>query len=149
LKKNQLYRILRVGKLTDSVIYYTLKKYLDFASNYEEIPFFQMITQTEAELLTKVQLLQTKLNKQLATQIVENRARTGGGSLPGETFTSWALLIDEPNEVNVKAHHELMDSPKPIITFLKEGKLMVDTVTVKDEDLDYLASQLTKVYKSL
>lgn len=149
LKKNQLYRILRVGKLTDAVIYYTLKKYLDFASNYEEIPFFQMITQTEAELLTKAEFLQTKLNRQLTTQIVENRARTGGGSMPGETFTSWALLIDEPNEINVKAHHELMDSPKPIITFLKEGKLMVDTLTVKAEDLDYLASQLTKVYKSL
>ena len=149
LKKNQLYRILRVGKLTDSVIYYTLKKYLDFQTNIKQIPFFQMITQTEAELLVKVQLLQTKLNNHLSTSIVENRARTGGGSMPGETFASQALQIDEANETNVKAHHELMNSAKPIITFLKEGKLMVDTLTVKAEDLDYLASELIKVYKAL
>lgn len=148
LKKNPLYRILRVGKLTDSVLYYTLKNYLDFDADFAEIPFFKMLNQTATELKNKAEKL-TSLLDNISKDIIETKVRTGGGSMPSVTLKSYAVQIAEAEEKNVKANLCLLESTKPIITYLSQGMLNIDIIAVEEEDLIYISEEINRVYKSL
>lgn len=146
LRKNQFYRVLRVGKLTYTVLYYTLLNYLNFKENYEKIPFFKMITQSESVLKERANKILSLLSTDISSYLSENKARTGGGSLPSESFNSWAIRIAEPEDKNVFAHLELMKSSKPIVSFLRDGYFMLDVVAIKDQDIAYIAREINRVY---
>lgn len=149
LKKNPLYRILRVGKLTDSVLYYTLKNYLDFENNFKEIPFFKMLNQTEEELKIKAEKLELMISPKISKEIVSTKVKTGGGSMPSVSLNSFAIQINEAEDKNARAYLKLLDSEKAIVSYLAQGKLNVDIIAVNEEDLNYIAQEIDKVYSTL
>ena len=149
LKKNPLYRILRVGKLTDSVLYYTLKNYLNFAHDFKEIPFFKMLNQTENQLREKVEELYSLIDSTIAKDIVKTQVSTGGGSMPGVVLNSYAIQVNEVDEQNAKAYLELLNLPKPIVTYLAQGKLHIDIISVNYDDFNYISQEINKVYNKL
>ena len=149
LKKNPLYRILRVGKLTDSVLYYTLKNYLNFERDFEEIPFFKMLKQTDSQLKNKAVYLDSFLDVSIAKEIVQTKVKTGGGSMPSVSLNSYAIKIAEAEEINARAYLELLDLPRPIVTYLAQGKLNIDIISVNEDDLKYISQEINKIYKKL
>lgn len=149
LKKNPLYRILRVGKLTDSVLYYTLKNYLDFDSDFAEIPFFKMINQTESQLKVKAEKLYSLITPDISKEIIKTNVSPGGGSMPSVSLVSYAIQITEADEKNAQAYLDLLESPKPIIAYLSHGKLNIDIISVEEEDFNYISEEIKKVYKKL
>lgn len=146
LKKNPLYRVLRVGKLTDSVLYYTLKNYLNFDLNFNEIPFFQMLNQTTEDILFKAEKLLSNLKKDIKAKIVVSSASIGGGSMPGEKLPSYALEITAEEEKNVKNHLKLLSCEKAIIGYLYQGRLIIDLIAIQNDDLEYIAKNINLIY---
>ncbi len=149
LKKNPLYRILRVGKLTDSVLYYTLKNYLDFEQGCNEIPFFKMLQQTKEELEEKAYKLESLIDKDIKHRVTETKVRTGGGSMPGVTLDSFALQITEADDKNAQAYLRLLDLPRPIVAYLTQGKLNIDLMAIYQDDFNYISNEINKLYLSL
>ena len=149
LKKNPLYRILRVGKLTDSVLYYTLKNYLDFQQGFYEIPFFKMLNQSQKQLKEKALKLKSLINPNIKTCIIETKVKTGGGSMPGVTLDSYAIQFYEPDEYNAQAYLNLLDLPKPIVTYLTQGKLNIDIIAIDEIDFNYISEEINKEYKKI
>ena len=149
LKKNPLYRILRVGKITDSILYYTLKNYLNFETDYQEIPFFKMLAQTDQQLKSKADNLNSLIREDIKHLIVKTKVRTGGGSMPGEEIDSYALQIIESDDKNAKVYLQLLDLPKPIVTYLTQGKLNIDIMAVDEKDLNYISEEINKIYKKI
>lgn len=149
LKKNPLYRILRVGKLTDSVLYYTLKNYLDFDNNFAEIPFFKMLNQSETDLKAKAEKLNSLLTPDISKQLINTLVSTGGGSMPSVSLNSYAIQISEAEELNASAYLALLDLSRPIVTYLHQGKLNLDIIALDDQDLTYISQEINKVYKKL
>ncbi len=149
LKKNPLYRILRVGKLTDSVLYYTLKNYLNFDKDFEQIPFFKMLNQTANQLEEKASTLDTLLDKKIKKEVISTKIKTGGGSMPSVSLDSYAIQISEAEDKNASAYLKLLDLSRPIVTYLTQGKLNIDIISVENEDLIYISEEINKVYRDL
>lgn len=149
LRKNPLYRVLRVGKLTYSVLYSTISNYINFEQTSDNIPFFKMLNQSQETLQKRARMLMKSIDRKLNPQVVTNVAKPGGGALPKECFTSYAILIDVDQNINYHAHLELMKQHKPIVTILRDSKLVLDVVTLFDSDFDYIANSINNVYKQL
>lgn len=146
LKKNPLYRILRVGKLTDAVLYFTLKNYLHFEKDFVEIPFFKMLNQSQDFIKDKAERLSSLLNPKIEHQVIPSKARTGGGSMPGVVLDSYAIEISESDEKNASNYLKLLDLDKPIITYLSQGKLIIDLITVNNSDFKYISDEINQLY---
>ncbi len=149
LKKNPLYRILRVGKLTDAVLYYTLKNYLNFQKDFQEIPFFKILSQGNDSLLNKAKTLSSFLNNKINHKIIKSLARTGGGSMPGERLDSFAIEISETERNITLLYLGLMEAEKPIVSYLQQGKLILDIIAVEESDIEYIAEEINNIFKKL
>jgi len=146
LKRNPLYRVLRVGKLTETVLYETLKEHL-LPEKDMAIPLFKMINQDTHQLEFKANKLVSMLD--VTSSIITTNARVGGGTLPQKKISSSAIQIAETESSNVKAFHELLKLDKPILSYLKDGKLVLDVIAVDVVDLEYIASMINNIYNGL
>ncbi len=90
LKKNQLLRMLRVDKITISILEETIKAYLK--EDYRSIPTLWMLFQSEESLEKRVTNIQTELGEQICS-VIKSTTVMGGGTLPNREFPTVALHI--------------------------------------------------------
>ena len=139
LKKNQYLRAFRVDKLVLSTLEGTLKYYLDEREAIKEIPTLRMITENKLEVEKRAKKLQNLLEeKGIVTQIVESRAKIGGGSMPEETVPSYALKFNG-NAQELERYFRLGSSS--IIGRISEGAFILDLKTIRDEDMDIIVKK--------
>lgn len=89
LKKNQLLRMLRVDKITLSILEETIKAYL--REDYKNIPTLWMLLQSEESLLVRVSNIQKMIEN---TKVVKSKTVMGGGTLPNREFPTVALHVE-------------------------------------------------------
>jgi L-seryl-tRNA(Ser) seleniumtransferase len=89
LKKNQLLRMLRVDKITLSLLEETIKAYLQ--EKYEQIPTLWMLLQSVESLHVRVQKIQEMFAEKC--DIVQSTTVMGGGTLPNREFPTVALHV--------------------------------------------------------
>ena len=98
-----------------------------------------MISTPLAGIEKRVKALERKLDKAgLETGMVASTATIGGGSLPGETLPSKALVLwsaGPPQELSRK----LRLSEPPVIARIDQDTLMLDLLTVLPEQDNALA----------
>lgn len=94
LKQHPLARALRVDKTTIAALEATLLAYVRGRAT-QEIPVWQMISASQAELQARAAQVVTAIGSTQA-HIIESVSTIGGGSLPGETLASVAVAIDHP-----------------------------------------------------
>lgn len=142
LKKNQYLRAFRVDKLVLSALESTLKFYLDEREAVREIPTLRMIIEDKSEVLKRAEKLQGLLKeKEIFTEIIESRAKIGGGSMPEETVPSYALVFDG-NPLELERYFRTGDIN--IIGRIAEDSFILDVKTIRDEDVDIIVE---KAYK--
>lgn len=90
LKNNQLLRMLRVDKITLSILEETLKAYL--IEDYKLIPTLWMLSQDIDLLRERAQTMQKAIGKEKC-KVIETTTFMGGGTLPNRQFPSIALHI--------------------------------------------------------
>ena len=90
LKKNQLLRMLRVDKITLSILEETIKAYL--LQDYEQIPTLKLLFQSIDSLEKRALKIQSSLGKGVC-DIVKSTTFMGGGTLPNKKFPTIALHI--------------------------------------------------------
>lgn len=145
LKKNQYLRAFRVDKLVLSALEGTLKYYLDEREAVKEIPTLRMITENKKEVLKRAEKLQEMLGKKgILTQILETRAKIGGGSMPEETIPSYALSFSEDA---VKLEKYFRSGYINIIGRIHENLFILDLKTIKDEDMELIVEKAEKIIK--
>lgn len=139
LKKNQYLRAFRVDKLVLSALESTLKFYLDEREAVREIPTLRMITEDKSEVLKRAEKLQGLLKeKEIFTEIIESRAKIGGGSMPEETVPSYALVFDG-NPLELERYFRTGDIN--IIGRIAEDSFILDVKTIRDEDMDIIVEK--------
>ncbi|BAI79781.1 L-seryl-tRNA(Sec) selenium transferase [Deferribacter desulfuricans SSM1] len=142
LKKNHLLRMLRVDKLTLSILQETLKCYI--LGNTNEIKSLSLFAQDKTSLLKKAKKLEKLLKKQnisnLILKIEEVETYTGGGSCPMSTQHSIGLILNhnkiKPNTIEKK----LRDFDPPIICRIQNDSIILDLRTIFDSDLKIVAN---------
>jgi len=90
LKKNQLLRMLRVDKITLSILEETIKAYLK--ENYTHIPTLWMLFQSEESLHVRANNMLEKVGLS-ACNIIKSKTVMGGGTLPNREFPTVALHV--------------------------------------------------------
>lgn len=138
LKAHPLTRALRLDKLSLTALAQTLKLY--FTTPLETIPTLRMLSLTSKELLAQTEILALQLTKMLdpsvlVATVVTETGRVGGGTLPGLELVSPALALAPLRGSADKLASWLVHFKKqPIITRIKENRVLLDLRTVQGED---------------
>ncbi len=93
LTKHPLMRAIRLDKLIMAALQATLHSYM-VGSALDDIPIWQMIRADHATIRQRVNDVALQLSD--AWQIRACESTIGGGSLPGDTLPSWALVLPHP-----------------------------------------------------
>ncbi len=137
LKKNQLLRMLRVDKITLSILEETIKAYLE--ENYKLIPTLNMLFTSLEELEKRAKTLAKQID---GCQVVQTTTFMGGGTLPNRSFPSIALQLNGKATTLEKAFRE-----KDIIGRIEDDKFLLDVRCILPEQEEYVVSVAKKVLK--
>jgi L-seryl-tRNA(Ser) seleniumtransferase len=150
IRRNPLFRALRVDKLTIAALEATLKSYLRGA--YNEIPTLRMIRTSAEELASRAAKFAEQLRSSLpADAKLEVRAGfsvIGGGSTPDQQLPTHLIAITSPRQSPSQLEDRLRrpDRGTPVIARIEDNCLLLDLRTVfPDEELalaDALVSAL-------
>lgn len=147
IKKNQLLRAFRVGKLTLAAVEATLISYLDEKNAKKEIPTARMISLSKDEIKEKADKLYSMLNdiKGIDIKIEESRAKIGGGAYPVDTLYSLSIAIYDKDLDKLEKHLRL--SKYHIISTVHDDKLYLDVRTIFEEEFEMIKEVLIDYYE--
>ncbi|CZE45837.1 L-seryl-tRNA(Sec) selenium transferase [Campylobacter geochelonis] len=136
IKKNQLMRMLRVDKITLSLLNESLKVYIN--KEFHLIQTQHQIYKSLDELEKMANLVKEQINANC--EVVKTTTFVGGGTMPCRQYPSVALAFTaNPEELEAKFREKL------IIGRIENDKFMLDFRSVMDENLD----EIIRVCKEL
>ena len=139
LKKNQLLRMLRVDKITLSLLEETIKIYLK--EEYHLIPTLRMLFATTDELKKRALHVERQINSK-SVNTVEVKTVMGGGTLPNREFPSIALHVE-----GRASHLEREFRKKLIIGRIENDKFLLDFRTILPKDETKLIEIINEILK--
>ena len=126
LRKHPLMRAIRPDKLTLAALGATLVHYLRGEAE-REVPVWRMISASFEALESRAR----SLAAQLGASAVETRSAIGGGSLPGQTQPSWAVVLDTPAPDKLAA--ALRHAEPPVIGRIEDNRVLLDLRAILPE----------------
>jgi L-seryl-tRNA(Ser) seleniumtransferase len=126
LRKNPLFRALRVDKLIIQALETTLRALV--FERYEQIPALRMIRATPDEIRARAERIRGLIPK---LELTEGQSVAGGGSTPGQTLATWLLAV--PGNAR-KIERTLRSGSPPVIARIEEDRVVVDLRTVLAEE---------------
>jgi len=140
LRRHPLMRALRLDKMTLAALEATLRLYRDPDMAIQRIPVLRMLAQTNAALQARARRLAQLLDGVAAVEIEESHGYAGGGALPEERLASWAAVLSHA-ELSPDALAAQLRAGRPgVVGRVAGGKLILDMLTVADEEVIELAA---------
>jgi L-seryl-tRNA(Ser) seleniumtransferase len=147
IRRNPLFRALRVDKLTIATLETTLAAYLRGA--LDEVPALRMIRLPLEEISRRAEALARRLGRELGPNEAEIELRDGtsvigGGSTPAQSLLTRLLAVRSPRHsaAELEARLRRPDRLTPVIARIEEDRLVVDLRTVFPEQEEALAAAL-------
>jgi L-seryl-tRNA(Ser) seleniumtransferase len=135
VRRNPLFRALRVDKLTIAVLEYVLRAYLK--GEPDRIPTWRMLHTTENELMTRAQSFAERVGQ--GAEALSLKSVVGGGSAPEAYLPSWGVALDPALEASLR------QSDPPVIARIEDGRLILDFRTVFPEEENELLTVVRKL----
>lgn len=151
IAKAPMMRALRVGKMTIAALTVSLRNYLRDEDLLANMPFFGMLNRSQ-EMLQQMgnNLLASLRANGLDGCMEASLTQVGGGSLPHLKIPSQAVEIVLPQSVSPKAvFMALLRRENPVLTILREGRLMVDVLSLFEHQIDEIATAVAEVCAQL
>jgi len=151
IRKNPLFRALRVDKLTISALEATVALYLK--EDLRSIPALRMMSMTREEVAARAQPLAEKLGeiKGFSVALEDGESVVGGGSTPGHSLPTILLAVTHAGLSAQDLEARLRRNSPPIISRIERGRLLLDLRTVfpEQEDLVFCAfERMTEMMNS-
>jgi L-seryl-tRNA(Ser) seleniumtransferase len=144
IRKNPLFRALRVDKMFYAALEATLLAYL--REDYDSIPVLRMMRLPDSELQRRAEEIARQLrasSPQIEIEVVESRSVIGGGSAPGATLPSRALAVRSTKLSADKLLEQLRGWQTPIVARVEDDRVLLDLRTVEPKhDLAILSALL-------
>lgn len=136
IKQNQLLRMLRVDKITLSILNETIKAYLD--KNYELISILNQIYKP----LNKLENLAKKVkdNIKFKSDIINSTTFIGGGTMPNKNYPTIALAISGDANLNEKKFRKA-----GIIGRIENKKFLLDFRSILEEQIPNLINSINGI----
>jgi len=122
LRRHPLQRALRADKLTLAALEATLTLYLDAP---DRIPVVAALREDADTVRTRAERLAAEVDG----AVEETRARVGGGALPLAELPSFACAVEESLAAPLRR------GDPPVIGIVRDGRLLLDCRTLRDEDV--------------
>ncbi len=149
IAKAPMMRALRTGKLTLAALSAVIRCYIDDESLKSRLPLFRMLDQNMDDLRNKAEELVAVLQREgLNATVEESKAYCGGGTLPHLSIPSLAVQVHPPKPDKTWAERtwkQLMQTEKPVVGVLREGKLLFDVYTIQSDQLPIIARWIADV----
>lgn len=149
MKKNPLYRALRIDKMTGSLLENVLRAHCDRERALREIPVLRMLARSpemiekEAEKFAGM-LAEAAEEDQAVIRAEECVSEAGGGSIPGMGIRSFGVSI-EPCKISAgELESRLRHLEIPVIARVHRGRVLLDLRTFSEEGQAYLIMQLSE-----
>jgi L-seryl-tRNA(Ser) seleniumtransferase len=137
LRKNPIYRALRVDKLILSALETTLRYSL--LEQWDRIPALRMIALSADSIRARATSLAQQLEGMDVT-VVPGQSVIGGGSTPEQSIPTWLVSIGVPGLAAYE--RRLRRHAPPVIARIENNRLMVDLRTVDPSEEHDLAAAL-------
>jgi L-seryl-tRNA(Ser) seleniumtransferase len=134
VRKNPLFRALRVDKMFYAALEATLLAYL--REDYDSLPALRMMRLTEGQIEDRAEHMMRKLRisaPQLRVEVVVTRSVIGGGSAPGATLATRAVAVSSGTMSADEIAKKLRERETPIIARVEDGRVLLDLRTVVPE----------------
>lgn len=146
MKKNPLTRMFRIDKLSLASLEATLRLYLDEERAIREVPTINMIAMSINELKEKAEEFSDMIKKlDYDVNIIESSAEVGGGSYPESYLDSIAVEVEHQDIKGVRLERLLLNEDIPIITRIKENKVIFDMRTLRKKEFSTVLESLKKI----
>jgi len=137
LRRNPLFRALRVDKLIYQALETTLRRLL--LERWDEIPALAMIRQPGGAIRARAEALLARLPG-LPASVVAGTSVIGGGATPEQSIDTWLIAIECPSAT--AAERRLRHGDPPVVARIEDGRLLLDLRTVFPEEETALAAAL-------
>jgi L-seryl-tRNA(Ser) seleniumtransferase len=141
IRRNPLFRTLRVDKLTISVLEATIALYL--RDDLEAIPALRMMRISEQEIASRAARLAARIAAVpgCAVQIEDGESVVGGGSMPGQSLPTKLLAVTHARHSAQELEALLRRNSPPIIARIERDRLLLDLRTVfEDQDAEVVTA---------
>ena len=145
LRKDPLYRALRVSKLIYTALEATLESHLR-GNAVDEIPVLQMLSATADEIESRSRTLIRGLdNPNLSAEIIRGNSAIGGGAAPMVHPESALIVLEHSQRSASELERKLRASKVPVIVRIVDDRVTIDLRTVSESEMKDLASALQEV----
>jgi L-seryl-tRNA(Ser) seleniumtransferase len=145
IRKNPLFRALRVDKLTISVLEATIGLYLRGRS--KAIPALRMIQTSPADLVPRARRLADRISGRMgiSASVEDGNSIIGGGSTPGHSLPTKLVSVNHARHSAQELEALLRRNLPPIIARLERGRLLLDLRTVFEDQDEEVAQALENI----
>jgi L-seryl-tRNA(Ser) seleniumtransferase len=138
IRKNPLFRALRVDKLTVAALEATVGLYL--RGDLQAIPSFRMILMPVEEIGARASRLAERINGRggLRAEICDGESVIGGGSTPGQSLHTRLLAVTRPAHSVQELELFLRRNSPPVLVRVESDRVLLDLRTVfreQDEEI--------------
>jgi L-seryl-tRNA(Ser) seleniumtransferase len=147
IRRNPMFRALRVDKLTIAALEATLNAYLRGA--LDEIPALRMIRMTAGEIERRIEGFLPRLRSQLSAgeaqvEVLPGESVIGGGSTPAQHLATHLVAIHSKGFSTAQLEARLRKPAvgAPVLARIVEDRLVLDLRTVLPEQEEALAAAL-------
>lgn len=149
LKKHPLARCVRLDKMTLAALEVTLRLYLDEERLFAQVPTLRMLTMKPAELEARAGRLARAIRDACGDAYevgtASDTSRAGGGALPMEDIPTTVVTL-APTRLSATALEERLRLGEPhVIARIKDGRLLLDPRTLREDEEPEVASALAAV----
>ena len=136
LRRNPLFRALRLDKLIYQALEMTLRNLL--LERWEQVPALAMITQSSQSLRERAEAFLRRLDGR--GELKEGRSVVGGGSTPEQSLPAWLIALECKNVVD--AERRCRAANPPVVARIEDEMLLFDLRTVFPWEEEELLSVL-------
>jgi L-seryl-tRNA(Ser) seleniumtransferase len=140
LRRNPLFRALRVDKLIYQALESTLRHLL--LERWDGIPALAMIRQSPEEIRARSESLLAQVPG-IRAAIVPGSSVIGGGATPDQPIPTWVIAVECAGVVD--SERSLRMGDPPVVARIEADKLILDLRTVVREEEEELARALSRV----
>ncbi len=140
LRRNPMFRALRLDKLILAALEATLRHYV--FEQFDAIPALRMIRLSADEIRTRAERLVAQAPG-LAAGVVPGESVIGGGSTPEQSLPTWRIAVAAPRAHEIE--RQLRQNCPPVIALIEQDRLLLDLRTVFEEQEADLVQALRRV----
>ncbi|MFZ0962853.1 MAG: L-seryl-tRNA(Sec) selenium transferase [Terriglobia bacterium] len=145
IRKNPLFRALRVDKLTIAALEATASLYLQ--GRLDSIPALHMIRLSYQEIVLRAERLAKRISARQDYTAVprDGESVIGGGSTPGQTLPTCLVAVRHRQHSAAKLEEALRHQKPAILGRVEQDEFIIDLRTVLDEQDDLIARAFEQI----